>query len=417
MKRWLVVFTALSLLLLTLVPACGGGGEETPAATPTPTAMPSPTPTATATGMPTGAATPTPGGPVKIGAIGPWSGPMAVSGMLADQIISLVEEQVKNMGGILGGREIKFVRGDDRGVVAESSAQAEKLILDDKVTMLTLGGISAAGITATADIAEALKVPFVGFASIYGVATRKYSACLYSHETVIGRIASFLIDVVKPNTVAYLAYDVEDAHQVINGVEGVEGIRDRLKAKEIDIVYEQYFPQDTMDFSSYLTKIKYVNPDILVSELNNMGQAITINKQIAELGGWGSIKYFSATEASAAKAAITLPSALGTYVSALWLPGSDEPGMKAFEDAFTQKYGQSPTPDLTYYYNCFWTAIKAIELAGTDDPIKVAEALRSGNLEWDSAWGPLRIGTDGIGDVKGVVAQVQEGGKLVKVWP
>ena len=38
---------------------------------------------------------------------------MAMSGMLADQIIALVEEQVKNMGGILGGREVKFIRGDD----------------------------------------------------------------------------------------------------------------------------------------------------------------------------------------------------------------------------------------------------------------------------------------------------------------
>ena len=38
-------------------------------------------------------------------------------------------------------------------------------------------------------------------------------------------------------------------------------------------------------------------------------------------------------------------------------------------------------------------------MAGTDDPDKVAQALRSGNLEWDSAWGPLRIATNGIGEV------------------
>ena len=51
---------------------------------------------------------------------------MGVSGMLADQNTALVEWQVKNQGGILDGREVKFVRGDDRGLVAESSAQAEK---------------------------------------------------------------------------------------------------------------------------------------------------------------------------------------------------------------------------------------------------------------------------------------------------
>ena len=342
---------------------------------------------------------------------------MAMSGVLVDQIIALVEEQVKNMGGILGGREVRFIRGDDRGSVAEAAAQAKKLTLDDKVTILTLGGESAAQFTAVADVAEELKVPYAAMSVIYGVAAKKYSAYLYGLEAIHSRVASFIADVVKPKTVAFLGYDAEDSHTLLNGVEGVVGVRDRLKAKGIDIVFEQFFPQDAMDFSPYLTKIKYLNPDLIVSFCNYDSQSITINKQIMELGGWGSMKYFGGTEAGAAKAAISIPSAVGTYVSALWLPGSDEPGMKAFEDAFTQKYGRLPNPTLTYFYNCFWTAIKTIELAGTDDPGKVAEALRSGNLEWDSAWGPLRIGTDGIGQVNMIVAQVQEGGKLVKVWP
>jgi ABC-type branched-subunit amino acid transport system substrate-binding protein len=410
MKRWFVVITVFSVLLFIILPACGRGGEEK---TTTPVVMTTPVPTPTLTATPT----PTPEGPVKIGAIQAWSGPMAMSGMLADQIMALIEEQVKNTGGILGGREIKFVKGDDQGTVAGSSGQARKLILDDKVAILTLGGESAAQFTSASDIAEELKMPFVAFATIDLIETKKYSASLYDHELVIARIANFIIDVVKPKTVAYLAYDGWDSHEIIDGVEVVVGARDRWKAKGINIVFEQYFPQDTADFSPYLTKIKYLNPDVVVTELNNLGQAITINKQINELGGWGNIKYFAATEASAAKSAITMPSALGTYVSVLWLPGSDEPGMRVFENAFVQKYNRPPAPDLTYYYNCFWTAIKAIELAGTDDPEKVAEALRSGNLEWDSAWGPMRIETNGIGDVKGTVAQVQEGGKLVKVWP
>jgi len=342
---------------------------------------------------------------------------MATAGLLTDQIIAVVEMQVKNMGGLLGGREIKFVRGDDRGAVAESAAQAKKLALDDKVTILALGGVSAPQFTAVADVAEELKVPYVAMATIFGVAAKKYSACLYGTETVISRTANFITDVVKPRTVAYLGYDAKETHQMLDGVEGIVGARDRLKAKGIDIIYEQYFPQGTLDFSPYLTKIKYLKPDLLISEPNDAGQAVTINKQIMELGGWGSMKYFSNNEAGGAKAAINIPSAVGTYVGLLWLPGSDEPGMKAFEDAFKQKHGQLPSPELSYFYNTFWVAIKAIELAGTDDPGKVAQALRSGNLEWDSAWGPLRIPTNGTGEINGMVAQVQDGGKLVKVWP
>ncbi len=413
MKRLLVLITVLSLLLLIVLPACGGGGDDEEAITPTATATPTSTPGVTQTSTPT----PTTAGPVKIGAIGPWSGPAGMSGVLADQVIAVVDMQVKSMGGILGGREIKFVRGDDRGVVAESAAQAKKLILDDKIAILTLGGISSAHLTAVAEVAEELKVPFVAFSVIYGLAAMKYSACLFGSEAIDSRVANFIIDVVKPKTVAYLADDSVDAHNYIDGVEGVVGARDRLKAKGIDIVYEQYFPPGTADFSSYLTKIKYLKPDLLVTNLNDVGLAITVNKQIAELGGWGSMKYFCATEPGGAQAAIKIPSAVGTYTAALWLPGSDDPGMKAFEDAFMQKYGRLPDPNMTFFYNCFWTALKAIELAGTDDADKVAQSLRSGNLEWDSAWGHLRIPINGTGEINMMVAQVQEGSKLVKVWP
>jgi branched-chain amino acid transport system substrate-binding protein len=411
MKRWIVV---LGVFLLVILSACGSNeGEKSPAPSVASTTIigsettPTPIPTST----------PTSAGPVKIGAIAPWSGPMAMSGVLADQVIALVSEQVKNMGGILGGREVKFIRGDDRGVVAESAAQATKLILEEKVTILTLGGVSAASFAAVSNVAEELKVPFVAFSIIWGVSSKKYSACLYGAEAIFGRTASFIIDVVKPKTIAWLAYEGEDSRQDLNGVEGVKGVRERLKENGIDIVYEQYFPQGTTDFSSYLTKIKYLKPDLLVTKINDTGIAITINKQITELGGWGNIKYFGSAEASGAKSAVSLPSALGTYNSVQWIPGSDDPGMKAFEDAFTQKYNRLPDPSLTYFYNCFWTAIKAIELAGTDNPDKVAQALRSGNLEWDSPWGHLRMPPEGTGEVKTMVAQVQEGGKLLKVWP
>jgi len=345
---------------------------------------------------------------------------MAMSGLLVDQVIALVEDQIKNSGGILGGREVKFVRGDDRGNTADAVAQAKKQALEDKVTITTLGGESAAQFTAVADALEPLKVPYLAMSTIYGLASGKYQycACLYTHEPAIARIANFLTEVIKPKTVAFLCYDAEDSRSFLNGAEGVAGTRDRLKAQGIDITYEQYFPQDSMDFSQYLTKIKYLNPDVLVTILNSTGQAITIVKQIAELGGWGNMKYFNATETGANPAVTKISSAVGTYVSVLWLAGSDEPGMKAFEDAYVGKYGREPDPVLTYFYNCFWTAIKAIELAGSDDPLKVAQALRSGNLEWDSAWGPLRIPTDGRGvPTMMMVAEIQEGSKLVKVWP
>jgi len=411
-KRWSVVFTALSLLLFTLLPACGGGGDEktpTPAVTTPPVTTPTPTPTDTPIS--------TPSGPVKIGVIGTWSGPVAISGVLTDQVIALVEWQVKNMGGILGGREVKFYRGDDGGIISQSVAQAKKLVLDNKVSILTLGGISSAHFTAVANTAEELKVPYVPPATIYNVADLKYSVSPTWHNTFIDPLDGFIGDVLKSKTVAWLSYESDDANVMLDGAGGVSGLRDRFKARGIDIVYDQRMPVDVIDLTPYLTKIQYLKPDVLISFLNTMGQSVTLNKQIMELGGWGNIKYLAGAPPSASQSAIRMPGALGTYVLATWMPGSDDPGMKAFEDAFVQKNGKEPGSELAALYNPIGIAIKAIELAGSDDPEKVAQALRSGNLRWDSAWGPLHIASDGKGDITLPIAQVQEGGKLVKVWP
>jgi len=368
LRNKIVVLALALVLIVPILVACGKEKEQTPSSTLTPTATFSPTTTPVATPSATSTSTTTPtlktSGPVKIGVIGPWSGPLAMAGNLTDQAIAVVEKQVKDMGGIIGGREIKFVRADDHGVVAESAAQAKKLILDDKISILTLGGVSVAHMTAVAEVAEEYKVPFVALGTIYGVEAMKYSALLYSNEVLIARAADFIADVVKPKTVAFLGFDSEDTRGIINGVRGVAGCRDSWKAKglDIDVVYEQYFPQDVLDFSPYLTKIKYEKPDILIGCLNSTGQAITLQKQMMELGGWGGIKYFGAAESDYTKTVINMPSSVGIYLSVLWLPGSDEPGMKAFEDAFIQTLGRLPDPNMSFYYNCFWTAIKAIEL-------------------------------------------------------
>jgi branched-chain amino acid transport system substrate-binding protein len=193
------------------------------------------------------------------------------------------------------------------------------------------------------------------------------------------------------------------------------GLKERFKASGMDLIYDDYYPGDTVDFSPYITKIKYLNPDLLFAGANNPGNGIALIKQIKELGGLGNAKIYFST--SLPTSFTQRPEAVGIYIAGMWIPESGDPGMQAFGDAFMQKYGKQPDSQTAIGYNVFWTAIKAIELAGTDEPEKVAQSLRSGNLEWDSAFGHLRIDSNGGGVIKYPLAQVQEGGKLVKVWP
>jgi hypothetical protein len=57
--------------------------------------------------------------------------------------------------------------------------------------------------------------------------------------------------------------------------------------------------------------------------------------------------------------------------------------------------------------------LHAMELAGTDDPVAVAQAARSGNLEFDTPAGISRIQTNGYTNLHYSAVQVQEVGVFV----
>ena len=400
-KYWLFL-VVLSLLAL-LVPACGGGGgEQTPVSTPTPTATPSPTLTQTP------GSTPTPTEPVKIGAILPWSGPMAMTGLLADPVIKLVEKQVKDMGGILGGREVKVVKYDSRGTVAEAIAGATKLLKEDKVSALVYGGASGADNIAVSDYAEANHILYVNYAGLPDLAEKKFTVTgMTTWDEPYVAEYDFTNKVLKPKTVAILASDTTDSHQ------NLEGYKKGLEAG-IKTVYEQYTPVNTADFTPYLTKIKYANPDALLIFYQPSESYLSIAKQIMELGGWGNIEVLST---AAAEQSAKLPGAEGWYVFVLWLPGLSYPGAVKFQQDFQAMNGRMPSSVQVYFYNPLWTAIYAINLAGTDTDLeKIAQTARSGKLEWDTPMGHAHYTPEGDAGLHLSVAHIEEE-KLVLLQP
>jgi len=413
-KLWLVLIV-LSLLVL-LVPACGGDGEEkTPTATATTTATPTATPTATATttATPTATATPTTSptsvisGPVKIGAIASWSGAMAVTGGLADKVIGLVEKQVKDRGGILGGREVKVVRYDNAGSVAQGAAGVKKLVYEDKVSAITMGGVSGAEFDAVADAAEEAQVLFVAFGTVDDLEKYKFTVNgTVQRDAYIPQLVNFALKIVQPKTAAFLGAETTDSNVRI------AGLKAGLEAAGIKTVYEQHFPAGTVDYSPYLTKIKYENPDFLFLDSGSNEFYVTVARQIVELGGWGNTKVLGTPALEYAK---KQPSAEGWYEFALWVPGVEHPEAVKFYDGYKALYGSAPSSSQVYNYNCLIVAIAAIELAGTDtDLVKIAEAARSGNLEVDTPMGRAHFTPDGQSGLGVVIAQIK-GGQLVLV--
>jgi len=394
------IFLALLIASSMFVAACGGGEKETPTVTATPTATPTETSVLTATPTITTTPTPTPNeGPVKIGGITAWSGPMAMAGVaLADPIIKLVEWQVKQEGGILGGREVQVVRYDSQGTVAGVQSGAIKLLKEDNVAVLVFGGVSGADNHAASTFAKENQILYVSFGDVpedAGIFT--VSATTSDFTSTIG---SFIKQVLKPETVAILSGEQMDSRDRVN-----QDYKPQLESAGIKIVYEEYASEASQDFSAYLTKIKYENPDVLLIDFVPPEPYVTIAKQIMELGGWGDIKVVVLPGADLAK---RQPGADGWYQMTLWVPGGTYPGSIKFETQFKSINGTLPGSNHVYWYNCLWTAIHAMELAGTDtDRVAIAKAARSGKLEWETPMGLARYNTEGSPQLSYMVTHVE----------
>jgi branched-chain amino acid transport system substrate-binding protein len=332
---------------------------------------------------------------------------MAMTGLLADPVIKLVEKQVQDMGGILGGRQVKVVKYDSRGTVAEAIAGATKLLKEDKVSALVYGGASGADNIAVSDFAEANHILYVDYAGLPDLAEKKFTVTgMTTWDEPYVAEYDFTNKVLKPKTVAILAADLTDGHQ--HG----EGFRKGVEPAGTKIVYEQYPPVGTSDFTPYLTKIKYAKPDVLLLFFQPSETYLSIAKQIMELGGWGDIKVLGT---AAAEPSAKMPGAQGWYVFVLWLPGLPYPGAVKFQQDFQAMYGRMPSSVQVYFYNPLWTAIYAIDLAGTDTDLeKIAQTARSGNLEWDTPMGHAHYTPQGDAGLHLAVAHIEEG-KLVLI--
>ena len=388
-RRWIIIAFAL-ILALSLLPACAE--EITPTSTPTPT--------------------PTPTGPVKIGGIAAWSGSAGMMGGMIDVCVDLVEYQVNpppdGVGeGILDGRELEVVKCDSRSTTAGAVACANKLLYEDDVAAILWGGWCAADSIAVSDFAVEHELSYFFYGGMpMDIADQMFPVrCTLSFENLM-QIADDTIKLLEPKTIACLALDTTDGRAYMGGW------IDRFEAAGIEVLYEQYHPVGTTDFTPYLTTIKHLDPDLLMLQATIEGYA-AIAKQIVGLGGLGDTEVMCDPPAEASMAE---EGAQGWYIRTLWYPDLPYPGNKKYEEDYYALYKAKPMISFVmYFYNPLWTAIHAVELAGTTDRVKVAEAARSGKLEWETPIGLYHITPEGEpGSLPPLYVQIQ-GKKLVPI--
>jgi len=403
--------------------ACGDSSGSTRTATPTatqaPTATPAPTATATATPAPTATRTATPAPtptatpntqPVKIGVLMSWTGITAMYGPYAcDPAIAMAQLEVQQLGGVLGGRPVQFIKYDNGTTVSGSTAGYAKLALQDKVAAVTFGGSLEDTQVASAAAAQQYKVPL--FAWRTGTDGNPWRIGAGSATTGVAEkvTTDWILNNWKPKTIAFMT-DQDPAYIYRTNL-----MVQQLTAAGVKVVYNEQIPATVTDMSPYVTKMKSTNPDILDLSTANAAMMGGVFQAVPQLGGWGNIKVIS--NEMLGDLFLKMPSAEGFVFWTTWGPDLSFPGNLNYMKWAKQVLGDtSDTGHLSAivaFYIILINAVKAVDLAGTDDPQAVQQAALSGKLQWNSPFGPVRIDTKGNMDVTGFMAQVTGGNQAM----
>ena len=360
-------------------------------------------------------------GTLVLGASLSLTGSLAREGILTKEGYDVCKKVVNGKGGVtIGGKAYLLdIKYQDDTSKPDTAAQLVDQFNDQGVKLL-LGPYGSTTTAAAAAVVERNKQVMADSSgaddTIFTKGYQRTFAVLSPASTYAASMVQAVMDLAptKPKTVAFISADDGFSKTATTG--GVN------KAKELGlaVVATEYVPNGTSDVSSALTKIKKLNPDLIVGSAH-LAEGVAIIKQSKELG----VKPAGFAETVAPPTPDFVQtlgaSAEGVLGSTQWTEktqGSDKWFGSAADYAKTfagEVGGRAPE-----YHGAEATAaclalVLAAEKAGSTDPDKVRDALAA--LDEQTFFGPLKFSPQGQNVTKAMgVLQIQNG-KPVPVWP
>lgn len=267
-----------------------------------------------------------------------------------------------NASGKLGDIKVVLVHHDDAGDRGQTVNIFQKLIHDEKVSVI-LGPTLSNSAFAADPIAQAAGVPVIA-----------------SSNTAIGLtdLGDFIFRTSPPENVLFPGV-LKYAQQKfgVKRVAQIYGIDDQLmkaaynvhrKALEqggLEIVATETFQKGDVDFSAQLTKIKAARPDVVV--LASLAEeAASILRQARQLGISEKVIFLGANATISTKLfQLAGPAADGFLVGASWYAEYPSPRNIAFVKAYEKRYGHKPDTFGAQAYDALNVLAAAVKKANT----------------------------------------------------
>jgi len=372
---------------------------------------------------------------VIIGTMAPLTGPAAEAGVATKEGLILALEEWNKKGGVYlkeYGKKlpVKLLIEDCQSKPEVGVSVGEKLITRDKVHFLLADTIHSSVTMAVMELAPKYGLPVMSGQPVSLEIAKKIAKdrerywCFWkgdwnsdAYANTIFSTYQWLMEkrLFKPKnkTIAFIVEDTDYGRS--NAEKAGESFAKigwkPLTTETVALGYTDFYPQ--------LTKLKHVNPDVLVTVFTSLSSGVALSKQFHELGMKSShmaVYYPVRPEyiRDAGKAAEHL----------IWTPQTTDPvnipRHREFQEKIKKRWGVTLTNDHAYAYDHLNITLETIERAGSLEPKPIVKALSQldyrgilGRYVFNQENHSIRDGADFL---PVPMSQIQSG-KNVLLWP
>ena len=319
---------------------------------------------------------------IKIGALGPLTGGVAIYGISATNGLKLAVDEINANGGILG-KQIELNLLDEKGDSTEAVNAYNKLV--DWGMVALVGDITSKPSVAVAEVAAQDGIPMITPTgtqlNITEAGSNVFRVCFtdpYQGEV----LAKYTKDKLGAKTVAIISNNSSDYSDGVANAFAKEA-----EAQGIQVVAREGYSDGDKDFKAQLTKIAQQNPDVLfVPDYYEQDGLIAI--QAREVGiksvivgpdGWdGVVKTVDPSSYAAIE---------DVFFANHYSTKDSNEKVQNFIKNYKEKYNDEPSAFSALSYDAAYILKAAIEKAGTTDKEAVAKAIKE--LEFEGITGHL----------------------------
>ena len=317
---------------------------------------------------------------IKIGALNPYSGPLALYGTEVTRGYELAADKVNAAGGVLGKR-IELIRGDVTNA-QQGIATVEQLVNRDKVDMFVGTYISGISLTASDAALRYNKLYWETNAVAQALTERGLPNFIRSGPDG-GAFANTSVATVRDLIAPALKKDIKNLkiwlehEESIYGTSIAQGQKRILEAFGAKVVPVGAHSAASIDLNDTVLRAKKADPDVLI-QTGYVPDGNLLLRTMREQGFKPAAVLFVGTGDTPE----TLQ-ALGPYMEGILVTGYPRnditetfgPGNKAYLEAYRAKYKNDPVaPQGMAAYSGFLIMVEALKAAGSVEMDKVQAA-------------------------------------------